>query len=98
MVTLTKGTVEFVPIRVADVLKNVLTLDGLGLSHDLYKTDEAETVVYVNQSTLNDDMTALPLIDTTPVAITEGDYNIYIKFNNAPEIPRLGPFRIRIDD
>lgn len=98
MVTLTKGTVEFLPIKLQDILENMPTLDGLGLTHDLYKADEAETVVYVNQSTLNDGLIALPLIDTTPAGITEGDYNCYLKFTLAPEIPRLGPFRFRVDD
>lgn len=98
MVTLAKGTIEFLPIKVGDLLENIATLDGLGLTHDLYKADEAETVVYLSQSTLNDGMIALPLIDTTPVGITEGDYNCYIKFSSAPEIPRLGPFRFRVDD
>jgi hypothetical protein len=98
MVTLTKGTIEFLPIKVTDVLENLTTLDGLGVSHDLFKADEAETMIYQGQSTMNDGMIALPLIDTTPVTITEGDYNCFIKFNNAPEIPRLGPFRFRVDD
>lgn len=98
MVTLAKGTIEFLPIKLLDALENVSTLDGLGLTHDLYKADEAETLVYANQATLNDGMIALPLIDTTPTAITEGDYNCFIKFSTAPEIPRLGPFRFRVDD
>lgn len=97
MVTLTPGTKEFFPIKVNDALENIATLDGLGLVHDLYKADEAETVVYLNQATLNDGMIALPLIDTT-LPLEEGDYKCYIKFTNAPEVPRLGPFIFRVDD
>jgi hypothetical protein len=98
MVTLTKGTKEFLPIKVNDALGSITTLDGLGLTHDLYRADEAETLIYQNQATLNDGMVALPLIDTTGVNFEEGDYNCFIKFTSLPEIPRLGPFRFRVDD
>lgn len=98
MVTLTLGTKEFLPIKVADALNGLTTLDGLGLAHDLYKADEAETLIYANQSTLNDGMVALPLIDTSVQDFEEGEYNCFIKFTNAPEIPRLGPFTFRVDD
>jgi len=106
MVTLTKGTKEFLPIKILDALENVQTLDGLGLTHDLYKADEAETLVYANQSTLNDGMIALPLIDTNltdggapPIdLIPEGEYNCFLKFTSLPEVPRLGPFTFRVDD
>lgn len=98
MVTLTLGTKEYVPIKVINVLGNLASLDSTGLTHDLYKADEAETLVYANEATTNDGMIALPLIDTTNVGFEEGDYNIFIKFNALPEIPRLGPFPIRVDD
>ena len=106
MVTLTKGTVEFVPIKLTNVLGSLTTLDGLGLQHDLFKDDEAETEIYTGLATLNDGMIALPLIDTTqddggipPVPLTpEGDYCIFIDFTTAPEHPRLGPFKFRLDD
>lgn len=100
MVTLTRGTIEYVPIKVMDALQNITTLDGTGLTHDLYRADEAETVIYTGRPTANDGMIALPLIDTTIFAddTEEGDYNIFLNFTSAPELPRLGPFRIRIDD
>lgn len=105
MVTLTKGTKEYVPIKVMNVLGTLSTLDGTGLIFDLYMADEAETVVLTGQSCANDGMIALPLIDTNiqgglPLAdlIPEGDYNIFIKFTVLPEVPRLGPFPIRVDD
>lgn len=99
MVTLTFGTKEFFPIKVLDALDGLQTLDGLGLTHDLYAVDndEVETLVYAGQTTLNDGMVALPLIDTT-TPLDEGVYHCYIKFSNAPEMPRLGPFPFRVDD
>lgn len=99
MVTLTLGTVEYVPIKVFDALGNLTTLDGTGLTHDLYRTDEAETPVYTGRPTANDGMVALPLIDTsTFTEADQGEYNIFLNFTLSPELPRLGPFRIRIYD
>lgn len=96
MVTLTKGTIEYVPIKVSDALGNLNTLDGTGLSYDLYHDDEAETVVLTNQSATNAGMIALPLVNTT--ALAEGDYRLFIKFQAFPETPRLGPYKFRVDD
>jgi hypothetical protein len=96
MVVITKGSIEFLPIRVQEALGNLQTLDGTGLSYDLYVDDEAETVVLTSQSAQNDGMIALPLINTTTLA--EGLYNVFIKFSSFPEVPRLGPFKFRVDD
>lgn len=96
METLTKGTKEYLPIKVKNILGTINTLDGAGLTYDLYHADEAETVVLTAQPANNDGMIALPLIDCT--ALTEGDYNIYIKFTALPEVPRLGPYTFRVDD
>lgn len=96
MVTLTKGTIEFLPIKVSEALGNLPTLDGTGLSYDLYHDDEAETVVLTNQSAQNDGLMALPLIDTT--GLDEGPYSVFIKFTAFPETPRLGPYKFRVDD
>jgi 5-hydroxyisourate hydrolase-like protein (transthyretin family) len=95
-VVLTKGTVEFLPIRVSNALGTFNTLDGTGLSYDLHHDNEAETVVLTNQSAQNDGMIALPLIDTTTLA--EGPYAVFIKFTAFPETPRLGPYKFRVDD
>lgn len=96
METLTKGTKEYLPIKVMNVLGTVTTLDGTGLTYDLFDTDEAETQILVAQPAANDGMIALPLIDTT--SLDEGEYNVFIKFTMIPEVPRLGPFRFRVDD
>ena len=98
METLTLGTKEYLPIRVKNILGSLSTLDGTGLTFDLYKDDEAETSVLLAQPASNDGMIALPLIDTTGVNFEEGDYNVFIKFTALPEVPRLGPFKFRVDD
>lgn len=96
METLTKGTKEYLPIKVKNIIGSFTTLDGTGLEFDLYKANEAETAVLTAQPSANDGMIALPLIDTT--GLTEGDYVVFIKFTALPEVPRLGPFRFRVDD
>lgn|SRR5574337_696500 len=98
MVTLTLGTKEFFPIKITDALDGITTLNGLGLAFDLYKDDEAETAIVTNVGCTNQGMIALPLIDTTTVGFAEGDYNVFLKFTLSPEIPRLGPFKLRVDD
>lgn len=96
MVVITKGSIEYMPIKVSDALGNLLTLDGTGLSYDIYHDDEAETVVLTSQSATNDGMLALPLIDTT--SLQEGPYALFLKFASFPETPRLGPYKFRVDD
>lgn len=102
VVHLTMGTKEYLICKVTEVLGQLTTLTGTSPTYDVYHADEAETVVLTDQAaalTPADPMAALCLIDTTvPALYTEGDYNLFLKFTAAPEIPRLGPFRFRIDD
>jgi len=109
VVPLTMGTKEYLVCKVTEVLNQLTTLTGTDPEYDVYKADEAETAVLLSQPaalTPADDMMALCLIDTTaddggmPPALIfeEGDYNLFLKFTAAPEVPRLGPFRFRVDD
>lgn len=99
MDTLALGTKEFYPIKVTDVLDNLTTLDGTGLEFKLLKDDEAETEVVAWTSCLNDEVIALPLIDTTSWDDDdEGDYCVFLKFTLSPEVPVIGPFKFRVDD
>jgi hypothetical protein len=92
---LAKGTIQYVPIKVTDALKDLTTLTGKDLRYDLFAADEGETPVITNASADNQVLMALPLIDTTTLA--EGYYDIYIHFASTPQTPRLGPFRILVD-
>lgn len=95
-VKLVKGSVQYVPIKVTDALGNLLTLDGADLRYSLYKADDAETPEVENAAASNDDMLALPLIDTT--TLEEGLYNLFISFVASPQTVILGPIRLRVDD
>lgn len=92
------GTIEFYPVKVYDTFENLATLDGTGLTFDVYKDDEDETAVFTDRAATNEGLIALPLIDTVADCDEEGPYNMWIKFNALPEVPRLGPFRFRVDD
>lgn len=95
MVTLAKGTIEYLPIDVVDTLGTVTTLNGTGLKYDLYKDDPEETVVLIDVATNNNGLRALPLVDTS--VLDEGEYCMWIHFDNVPEHPRLGPMKFRVD-
>lgn len=92
------GTIEYYPVKVYDTFENLTTLDGTGLTFDVYKDDENETSVFTNRAATNEGLVALPLIDTVADCDEEGPYLMWIKFNALPEVPRLGPFRFRVDD
>lgn len=97
IVRLTPGTIEQVVVELAELLGNLTSLAGVSdLQFDLVQADPAETAVITDEPCVYDGMKALPLIDTT--GLDEGDYNLYIHFSVLPETPRLGPFKLRLDD
>jgi hypothetical protein len=113
MERLAKGTKEFLVIPVTDTQNNLQSsdylmlneVDALNLSvtpgtltaatYDLYTGDDEATEIITGQACVIDGMKILPLIDTTAL---EGPYDLFVTFEALPEIPRLGPFRFRVDD
>lgn len=95
-VSLTLGTVEYLPVRVTDALARLGSLDSADLRFDIIRADEAETIIDTNVSGDNQGMLALCLVDTR--GWEEGDYDLYIYFEALPEAPRLGPFRFKVED
>ena len=89
---ITLGTKEFLVVDVSDKLDNIDDLAGTNATFDVLLEDE--TVLLENQTALVDGMRVFCLVDTT--AWDEGDYMLYLKFNIAPEIPRLGPLRFSV--
>ena len=94
MERLTKGTKEFLVIPVTDTQGNLTSIAAA--TYDLYTGDDEATEIIAGQSCVVDGMTILPLIDTT--SLDEGPYDLFVTFEALPEIPRLGPFRFRVDD
>jgi len=90
MIKLVKGTKENLGIDVVDKLGDLTTLDGTNPTFDVRLRDAASWI-HQNAATTHDVMRLFCLIDTTEAAYVEGTYELFIKFNNLPEIPRLGP-------
>lgn len=98
MIRIAKGSKEYLPVKVTDVLDGLDTLDGTAPKFDVHRNDAAETSILSNQAADNQGMIALCLIDSTLAAFTEGDYMLYLEFDALPEQPRLGPMHFRVDD
>ena len=106
MIKIAPGSIEFLACKLTDVLPSpdaITSLAGKNPRFDTYADDEAETHIEGPTSATiatGDAMVALCLITATIPSIypEEGDYNLFLTFDNAPETPRLGPFRFRIDD
>jgi hypothetical protein len=106
MITIAPGSKEYLVLKMIDVLPSpdaLTTMVGTAPTFDVIRADEAETVILASQSAsiaTGDPMLVLCLIDAQIPAIfpAEGDYNLFLEFTNAPEVPRLGPFRFRVDD
>jgi len=105
-VRIAPGSVEFLACKLTDVLPSpdaVTSLTGKTPRFEVYDDDEAETLVVASTNAsiaVGDEMIALCLIDADIPNIfpEEGDYNLFLTFDNTPETPRLGPFRFRVDD
>jgi hypothetical protein len=106
MITLAVGTVEHLACKVTDVLPDPDALDSLigkNPRFAVYDDDEAETLIMAEgpaSIASGDDLIALCLIDADIPGIfpEEGEYRLFLRFDNSPETPRLGPFKFRIDD
>jgi hypothetical protein len=106
MITIAPGSKEYLILKMIDVLPSpdaLTTMVGTSPQFDVIQANEAETVIISNQGATiatGDPMLLLCLIDAQIPSIfpIEGDYNLFLEFTKAPEIPRLGPFRFRIDD
>jgi hypothetical protein len=94
MERLTKGTIEFLVIPVTDTMGNLTSIGSA--TYDIYTGDDLATAVLEGGIAVVNGMKILPLIDTTNM--DEGPYDLYVSFQALPEIPRLGPFRFKVDD
>lgn len=96
-VKVTKGSIQYWPVKVTDHLDTIDNLEGKDLRYDLYKyiDDESEELIDENMSAEADGMYALPLIDSNP--LEPGLYNVYITFIASPQTPRLGPHRFLLE-
>jgi len=95
-VVLNKGAIQHLIIDVADRLGELTSLDGKAPRFDIRKRHDPGWIVEDGVAT-SIGMTAYCLVDTTVAAVVADEYELFLFFNNVPEIPRLGPFRFRVN-
>lgn len=99
MVTLAKGTTEYLVVKLTDLLKNLTDLDNLPAAptFKVYKTGTQTPEIATGTCQVDGPkMLALALVNTTGWEETE--YNLFLYFSLPPEAPRLGPFPFRVED
>lgn len=93
---LIKGSKEYMPVKVADRLDGISTLDGIVINFRVTNDDDLPDEIVAWTGCVNQGMIALPLIDTALVGFVPGKYNLYVRVNVAPEVPVLGPFEFMV--
>lgn len=92
---LVQGTIENLLVDVEDRDSNLTSLDGTGTKFSVRPRNSTdEDWVVEDASASNDGLRAFCLVDTTDWET--GEYELYIKFDNLPESPRLGPMHFEV--
>lgn len=95
MISLPKGTKEFLVIEVKDKLENLTSLDDA--DSVLFDVNTGEDVPVLSDSVAETDgMNAFCLVDTS--GMDEGDYELFLKIDIPPQRPVLGPYKFYVDD
>ena len=90
MIEIKKESAEYILVDLSDRLKNVTDLSPLSPTFDV--EDEEGNPVVSAQNPAVVLMQLRCLIDTTLSAFVKGgNYNLFVKFDAAPESPKLGP-------
>ena len=95
-VLLNKGTIEHLIVDVRDRLKNLTSLTGTNAAFDIRLEGSDTWLVTASPATVAG-MSAYCLVDTTPSGFVDGVYELFLYFNNLPEVPRLGPFEFEVN-
>lgn len=97
-VEIAKGSIETVAVDISDRFQNLTTLDDA--SSKIFDINPygkaAHSDNLVTGSFDNEGMVALPIIDGTLTALTEGQYWLFIQFVADTDHPRLGPINLTI--
>jgi len=95
VIDLAQGTIENLLVDVEDRAANLTSLEGTGPTFSVRPRFGDDTSwVLEDQNATPDGLRAFCLLDTTDWDI--GVYEIYIKFQNLPEVPRLGPMHFEV--
>lgn len=84
MVKLIKGSIEYIPVNIKDLLNNLSTLVGITVTHTVKKKDG--TAVVTDQPCVINGMVASCLVNTTGAGYpTATKYDLFVKIALAPE-------------
>ena len=97
MATLNMGTKQYVPVRVRDLSRNVTSLETANCRYTLERVAD-EVAMYTDedaQQVLG--MVIYCLIDTTTGGPWEtGVHSLWVRFDEDPEVPYLGPITVQV--
>lgn len=92
MEQLVKGTIEFLPVVIEDRLGGISSLNGHSTTYKIEDEEGTQKVAWTSCNT--QEMTALPLVNTTN--LDKVIHRLFVKVDLAPEYPVLGPFEFEV--
>jgi hypothetical protein len=95
LIELVKGTKENLVVDVEDRLGNLATLDGTTPTYDV-RAKYGDDFILQDLTANTNELQAFCLIDTTSNDLPIGQYELFLRFNNLPEVPLLGPMEFEI--
>lgn len=95
MKTLVKDTIENIEVDVFDREGTITDIAPLSPKYDVRKRSGSSWLIQ-NGSCTTDGLTAFCLVDTTGPDWTSEVYQLFVYFDNAPEVPRIGPLSFEV--
>src|SRR6266576_270561 len=98
MISLVQGTVENLLVDVEDRAGSLLTIEGTTPKFSVRpRFGDDDSWILEDQNATPDNLRAFCLLDTTDDMIwLKGEYELYLEFDNLPEVPRLGPVHFEL--
>jgi len=98
MISLDKGKIENVVVDVEDRAGSLLTIEGTAPKFSVRpRFGDDDSWILTDENATPDNLRAFCLIDTTNFTNwPKGEYELYIEFDNLPEVPRLGPMHFEL--
>lgn len=95
MIRIPKGSKEFLVVDVEDKLNQLTDLTGTNPTYDVKLRDATSNILTAQTAAIGPGVMQLEcLIDTGTWVV--GTYDLFVTFNNAPEVPRIGPFEFEV--
>lgn len=95
MIEVPRGSVEFLYVGLHDELSHLTTLVGSSPRFDVAKRDTTDWLLVGEEATLDDEPLVVKcLLDTRE--LEDGEYDLYLEFDNLEQTPRVGPMSFTI--